>query len=198
MNLPTERLINELQTYGVRLVDPKAGVESRRGGAGPSDHKALTIDGVTVMAPVHTAPAFESPYHDREAGRARRTAASCATALALAKATFPARPRFYDLTTSDGVPYSQIATLHGRDVLATTVLQTCIRYQSRTKTCQFCAIGQSLAAGRTDRAQDAGATGRGRQGGGRARRRQTYGDDDRHAARRRPRRGGFVRERERA
>jgi radical SAM protein (TIGR04043 family) len=29
------------------------------------------------------------------------------------------------------------------------VLQTCIRYQSRTKTCQFCAIGQSLAAGRT-------------------------------------------------
>jgi radical SAM protein (TIGR04043 family) len=34
-------------------------------------------------------------------------------------------------------------------VLATTVLQSCIRYQSRTKTCQFCAIGQSLAAGRT-------------------------------------------------
>jgi radical SAM protein (TIGR04043 family) len=29
------------------------------------------------------------------------------------------------------------------------VLQTCIRYQSRAKTCQFCAIGQSLAAGRT-------------------------------------------------
>ena len=60
--LPTERLINELQSYGVRLVDPKAGHESRRGGAGPSDHKAITIDGVTVMVPVHTAPAFESPY----------------------------------------------------------------------------------------------------------------------------------------
>ena len=62
VSLPTERLINELQTFGVRLADPKAGLESRRGGAGPSDHKALTIDGVTVMAPVHTAPAFESPY----------------------------------------------------------------------------------------------------------------------------------------
>ena len=60
--LPTERLINELQSYGVRLVDPKAGHESRRGGAGPSDHKAITIDGMTVMVPVHTAPAFESPY----------------------------------------------------------------------------------------------------------------------------------------
>src|ERR1700761_8510998 len=60
--LPTETLINELQSFGARLVDPKAGHESRRGGAGPSDHKALTIDGMTVMVPVHTAPAFESPY----------------------------------------------------------------------------------------------------------------------------------------
>ena len=62
---------------------------------------------------------------------------------------FQLRPRFYERSTADGIPYSKIATLHGRDVLATTILQTCIRYQSRTKTCQFCAIGQSLAAGRT-------------------------------------------------
>ena len=62
---------------------------------------------------------------------------------------FPAQPRFYALQTFDGIPYSKIAVLHSKDVLATTVLQTCIRYQSRTKTCQFCAIGQSLAAGRT-------------------------------------------------
>ena len=60
--MPTAQLINELQSYGVRLVDPKAGHESRRGGAGPSDHKAMTIDGMTVMVPVHTAPAFASPY----------------------------------------------------------------------------------------------------------------------------------------
>ncbi len=148
MTLPTELLINELQTFGVRLVDPRAGVESRRGGAGPSDHKALTIDGMTVMAPVHTASAFDSPYVI-EAPDARGRSRILRDGAALAEATFPSRPRFYDLTTEDGVPYSKIATLHGRDVLATTVLQTCIRYQSRTKTCQFCAIGQSLAAGRT-------------------------------------------------
>jgi hypothetical protein len=53
------------------------------------------------------------------------------------------------MQTFDGVPYSHIATLHGTDVLATTVLQTCIRYESRRKACKFCAIGQSLAAGRT-------------------------------------------------
>src|ERR1700748_3468982 len=148
MTLPTELLINELQTFGVRLVDPKAGLESRRGGAGPSDHKALTIDGMTVMAPVHTASAFDSPYVI-EAPDARGRSRILKNGAALAEAPFPLRPRFYDLATADGVPYSKIATLHGRDVLATTVLQTCIRYQSRTKTCQFCAIGQSLAAGRT-------------------------------------------------
>ncbi len=146
--LPTERLINELQSYGVRLVDPKVGHESRRGGAGPSDHKAITVDGVTVMVPVHTAPAFESPYVVEKPdalGRSRITR----DGLNLGAVSFPTRPRFYDLTMADGVPYWKIAVLHGRDVLATTVLQTCIRYQSRTKTCQFCAIGQSLAAGRT-------------------------------------------------
>ena len=146
--MPTERLINELQTFGVRLADPKAGLESRRGGAGPSDHKALTIDGVTVMAPVHTAPAFESPYViDKPDAKGRSRIARDGEPLG--EAAFVMRPRFYDLATADGVPYSKIAVLHGRDVLATTVLQSCIRYQSRLRACQFCAIGQSLAAGRT-------------------------------------------------
>ncbi|MBC9878882.1 MSMEG_0568 family radical SAM protein [Bradyrhizobium sp. INPA01-394B] len=146
--MPTEQLINELQSFGVRLADPKTGGTSRRGGAGPSDHTPFTIDGATVMIPVHNAPAFESPYlveRPDEAGRSRISR----DGVVLADVSFPLRPKFYDRTTEDGVPYWKIATLHGRDVLATTVLQTCIRYQSRTKTCQFCAIGQSLAAGRT-------------------------------------------------
>jgi radical SAM protein (TIGR04043 family) len=146
--MPTAQLINELQSCGVRLVDPKAGHESRRGGAGPSDHKAMTIDGMTVMVPVHTAPAFESPYLVEKPdafGQSR----IIRDGVTLGEVTFPMRPRFYDLSTADGIPYWKIAVLHSRDVLATTVLQTCIRYQSRTKTCQFCAIGQSLAAGRT-------------------------------------------------
>ena len=137
-----------MQSSGVRLVDPKAGLGSRRGGAGPSDHKAITIGGTTVMVPVHTAPAFESPYlieRPDADGVARLTV----DGLPIAEVAFPATPRFYGLKTAEGIPYSQIAVLHGRDVLATTVLQSCIRYRSRTKTCQFCAIGQSLAAGRT-------------------------------------------------
>src|SRR5277367_5816994 len=117
MSLPTERLINDLQTFGVRLVDPKAGLESRRGGAGPSDHKALTIDGVTFMAPVHTAPAFDSPYvvEKPNAAGVSRVQRDGET---IAEVRFPFKPRFYDLTTAEGIPYSHIATLHGRDVLA--------------------------------------------------------------------------------
>ena len=146
--MPTERLINELQSYGVRLVDPNAGHASRRGGAGPSDHKAMTIDGMTVMVPVHTAPSFTSPYVVDKPDQCGRSSVR-RDGTELGEVSFPMRPRFYDRSTADGIPYWKIAVLHSRDVLATTVLQTCIRYQSRTKTCQFCAIGQSLAAGRT-------------------------------------------------
>jgi radical SAM protein (TIGR04043 family) len=63
-------------------------------------------------------------------------------------ATTP-EPRFYGLSTSDGTPYRSIALLHGRNVLATTLLQTCIRFRDRTESCQFCAIEQSLDDGRT-------------------------------------------------
>ena len=146
--MPTEQLINELQSFGVRLVDPKAGGDSRRGGAGPSDHMPMTIDGATVMIPVHNAPAFESPYIVDKPDTLGRSQVSRDGAV-IGEVKFQLRPRFYERSTADGIPYSKIATLHGRDVLATTILQTCIRYQSRTKTCQFCAIGQSLAAGRT-------------------------------------------------
>ncbi|MDF1669964.1 MAG: MSMEG_0568 family radical SAM protein [Roseovarius sp.] len=148
MQVATGDLINDLQTRGMRLVDPNAGADSRRGGAGPTDHKAVTIGGMTVMIPVHTATAFDSPYlveAPDEAGNAR----VLKDGAFFTDVQFPPRAKFLDLSTAEGVPYSHIAQLHAKDVLATTVLQTCIRYESRKKTCKFCAIGQSLAAGRT-------------------------------------------------
>jgi biotin synthase-related radical SAM superfamily protein len=101
--LPTEILISELQSFGARLVDPKAGAESRRGGAGPSDHKALTIDGMTVMVPVHTAPAFTSPYLVDKPDAYGRSRIS-RDGRAVGEVSFPLRPRFYDLKTADGIP----------------------------------------------------------------------------------------------
>lgn len=148
LSLSDRTLLTELQSVGLRLENPSAGASSRRGGAGPSDHKAISIDGHTVMIPVHTAPAWESPFVADEPdihgfSTLRRKG------IPIAKVEFPRQPKFYGLKTREGIPYSHIATLHGADVLATTVLQTCIRYESRKKSCQFCAIGQSLAAGRT-------------------------------------------------
>jgi radical SAM protein (TIGR04043 family) len=143
--------MTELQSFGLRLADPSAvhsGVSSRKGGAGPSDHKAVTVNGHTIMVPVHTSSAWSSPFV-AQAPDAQGRSALMRGSIPIAQVAFPPVPRFYALKTADGVPYSHIATLHGSDVLATTVLQNCIRYESRKKTCQFCAIGQSLAAGRT-------------------------------------------------
>ncbi|MBC7436091.1 MAG: MSMEG_0568 family radical SAM protein [Bdellovibrionales bacterium] len=140
--------MTELQSFGLRLVDPGAGVASRKGGAGPSDHKAVTVDGHTIMVPVHTSTAWNSPFVAQAPDAQGRSVITRAN-IPIASITFPRQPRFYAMQTMDGVPYSHIATLHGADVLATTVLQTCIRYESRRKSCKFCAIGQSLAAGRT-------------------------------------------------
>lgn len=143
-----QHLITEMQARGLRLEDPTAGAAARKGGAGPTDHKAVTIGSRTVMVPVHSDSAKASPYVAR-APDARGVSVLEKHGLAIGTIEFPKQPRFYKLQTFDGVPYSQIAQLHGRDVLATTVLQTCIRYGRRSTSCQFCAIGESLKEGRT-------------------------------------------------
>jgi len=144
----SRNLIAELQSLGLRLADPGSGAPSRRGGAGPSDHKAVTVDGKTIMVPVHTGSAARSPFLARAAGD-DGFAVLEREGRAVARIAFPPVPRYYALQTLDGIPYWKLATLHGRDVLATTVLQECIRYTNRRTRCQFCAIGESLAAGRT-------------------------------------------------
>jgi radical SAM protein (TIGR04043 family) len=126
----------------MRLTEAAA-AGGRRGGAGPSDHRAVTIAGQTIMVPIHHAAAHTSPFAADADGVLTRDG------LPVATVGFPAAPRFYRLQTLDGVPYWKIALLHGRDVLATTVLQDCIRYRDRATACQFCAIGQSLEGGRT-------------------------------------------------
>lgn len=140
-----------MQSYGLRWVEPETSRAlslSRKGGAGPSDHKAVRFAGQTVMVPVHTAKAKESPYEARVEPDGR-SAALLREGRPLGSLTFPEPPRFYGLSTEDGTPYWKIATLHSTDVLATTVLQSCVRYRDRASSCQFCAIGQSLDAGRT-------------------------------------------------
>ncbi len=119
--------------------------------------------------------------------RFRANPFSAAMAWRVGKISFPRQPKFYARFTADGIPYWKIAVLHSADVLATTVLQNCIRYQNRTTTCQFCAIGQSLKKRSHNRPQNTGTTLRSRKGRGRTRQRQTHGADHRHAQSNRPR-----------
>ena len=128
----------------MRWLDPRGPGLSRAGGAGPSDHKAVNVANETVMVPIFTHASTASPYsavvsEDRASATLRRYD------VVVGEVTFPRTPRFYERTTADGIPYWKIARLHGKDVLATTVLQTCTRYGKRETSCQFCAIGRSLA-----------------------------------------------------
>jgi len=150
----TQQLITDLQTKGLNLAKTpliagaSAGASGRKGGAGPSDHKAITIGDTTVMVPVYTDGAARSPYGvetNSPTGKLYLTKNN----EVISALNFPRQPKFYALQTADGIPYSHIALLHSNNVLATTVLQTCIRYDNRKTACQFCAIGESLAAGRT-------------------------------------------------
>jgi radical SAM protein (TIGR04043 family) len=140
-------LMTDLQTLGLRFPAQSDLGLHRRAGAGPSDHKAVKLGEHTIMVPIHTQPAARSPFDVRElngqGGMLYRDD------RALMPIAFARVPNFYRGATQDGTPYWKIATLHGSDVLATTVLQKCVRYGNRKTACQFCAIGQSLAAGTT-------------------------------------------------
>jgi len=148
MPMNKQQLITELQTHGLRWLESGDGVMGRKGGAGPSDHKAITIDDTTVMVPIFNSLATQSPYTIRFDDTIAELILEH-QGEAIAPIQFPHQPQFYSLETADGIPYWKIALLHSRNVLATTVLQTCMRYGDAATACQFCAIGQSLEAGRT-------------------------------------------------
>jgi radical SAM protein (TIGR04043 family) len=136
------RLITALQSAGLRVEVP---MDTRTGGAGPADAGMLHVEGVAVTVPTSAAYVADSPYVLR--GEDDGGWAVYRDGERLASASPAPRPRFYDLSTADGIPYSQIALLH-LDSLASTVLQTCT-YWGTADQCRFCGIGVTLAAGRT-------------------------------------------------
>lgn len=129
----------ELAVTGVRVAAPVR----RVGGAGPSDDGHVTVDGVATALPVSD----DSPWQVTPDGRLVHDGSDPVEGVQVGTVS---RPHFYDLETADGIPYHRLARLHGSDVLATTVVQTCIRYDESQR-CRFCAIEESLAAGATTR-----------------------------------------------
>ena len=144
--MQSQQIILDLQSLGARIEVPVQD-RGRRGGAGPSDDKAFLLAGVAAMVPTLGDFAQNSPY----AVVADGSGGYCLThdGSALMPVEFAPTPKFYGLTTQDGIPYSKIAVLHSRDVLATTVSQRCVRWRHAGERCQFCAIEYSLEGGRT-------------------------------------------------
>ncbi|QMU19794.1 MSMEG_0568 family radical SAM protein [Gordonia rubripertincta] len=124
----------DLALLGIRG-DPPV---QRSGGAGPSDDGHLMVDGLHAAIPRNPQSPFVFDgqrvlYDGVDVG---------------IEVEAIGRPRFYDLQTADGISYEKIARLHGRNVLATTVVQTCIRYDESER-CRFCSIEESLRSGST-------------------------------------------------
>ncbi|MGB3481908.1 MAG: MSMEG_0568 family radical SAM protein [Mycobacterium sp.] len=111
---------------------------TRTAGAGPSADGHLVVNGVNAAIPRNP----DSPFVF-DGTRVLLDGEDTGLDVEVIE-----RPRFYDLVTSDGVPYEKLARLHGRDVLATTVVQTCIRYAADQR-CRFCTIEESLRSGAT-------------------------------------------------
>lgn len=147
-SLSSEELQIELQSQGMQLETLEAGASGRQGGAGPSDHKAVMIHGVTLMVPIFNHVSLRSPFF-ASAPNELGVSLLYKNGEKVASITFPKQPNFYKSSTSDGIPMWKVAQLHSHNVLATTVLQNCIRFYDRSTSCQFCAIGQSLKAERT-------------------------------------------------
>lgn len=135
-------LIVALQSHGLRVETP---VETRTGGAGPTDSGMIWLEGRPVTVPTSTGQAAGSPYvlkpEDGGGSGIYRDGDR------LAGVSQSRRPRFYDRVTADGVPYSKIALLH-LDSLASTVVQAC-NYWNTSDQCGFCGIGLSLDSGAT-------------------------------------------------
>lgn len=134
-------LIADLQSRGMRVDSP---IGARNGGAGPADAGMLWIEGAPVTVPTTAEYVRSSPYSLRPEDDGWGVYEGDTR---LAEAALAPRPKYYDLTTKDGIPYWKIALMH-LDSMASTVLQTCA-YWGNSDQCTFCGIGVSLDAGRT-------------------------------------------------
>ncbi|HEX4363769.1 MAG TPA: MSMEG_0568 family radical SAM protein [Solirubrobacteraceae bacterium] len=131
------QLRSELAVLGLR----SRPALSRPAGAGPSDDGHWVLDGIAATLPVMSS----SPFELHAGGTLTRDGVVVEDAMLEPIV----RPRFYDMATADGTPYEALARLHGTEVLATTVVQTCIRYTSEDTRCRFCTIEESLRSGAT-------------------------------------------------
>ncbi len=131
------KIITEIQSLGIRV---PATIAGRKGGAGPAEGRSFLIKGIPVNVPIGAPYVANSPY----------TLEAIEDSFLLiknGKELFPVQvvpePSFYGLRTEDGTSYRKIALLHGKDCLATTVIQKCVNWK-KSQRCAFCGTEISL------------------------------------------------------
>jgi radical SAM protein (TIGR04043 family)/putative N-acetyltransferase (TIGR04045 family) len=134
--------ITELQSFGLRV---QGDLLKRKGGAGPAEGGTFLIEGIPVSIPISSKYVCQSPYVLREEGG---QSLIFKNKKVVCPAHFIERPKFYNHSTEEGIPYTKIALLHGKDCLATSVIQTCTYWHSNER-CQFCGIELSHQSGQT-------------------------------------------------
>ena len=135
MNAAT--IITEIQSLGVRI---HRNVLQRKGGAGPAEGGALIIEGRPINVPASSHFVAESPYHVQDTGG---QILLFKDEKEIVPVDLVAKPAFYGFSTEEGISYKSIALLHGQDCLASSVIQTCVYWNSNQR-CRFCGIELSL------------------------------------------------------
>ena len=132
------RIITEVQSLGIRA---PAKTDMRNGGAGPAEGCTFLFADKAVNVPMGQPYVLQSPYQLKPQGNdyllLKEGRECCQLSL-------PSRPKFYAYSSHQGLDYPKIAILHGKDCLASTVLQSCSYWETPAQ-CAFCAIGVSLA-----------------------------------------------------
>ena len=99
-------LLNDIQAQGIRL-ETSDDLTVRQGGAGPTDHKAVTIFNSTLMIPVFSHAAKISPFTATEPTK-MGYASLKKNGEMISRIRFVGEPKFYKEKTSDGIPFWKI------------------------------------------------------------------------------------------
>jgi radical SAM protein (TIGR04043 family)/putative N-acetyltransferase (TIGR04045 family) len=138
-----KNIITEMQSLGIRVPETIMG---RSGGAGPAEGRAFLLDDIPVNAPIRAAYTTNSPFSLANGHDGRYTLLK--DGRPVADTSVVPSPYFYSQSDENGIPFHKIALLHGKDCLATTVLQSCANWKANRR-CTFCATQISLDKGST-------------------------------------------------
>jgi len=124
----------EMLCYGVR----SDFLDARKGGAGPIGGRCLILPhGLVKDVPVRGDYVAKSPYALQKRGDEYWITKHGTDVF---KVELVGKPAFYEKTTSDGIPMSKFAKLHGTNTIGITADRYC-KFWHLGNGCGYCAIG---------------------------------------------------------